>query len=150
VRVCGWVGDANVNDPLHACFHGGIYQHFRIFHGLGLGVAAFVEPHPVGVDQNIRTAQVLFQFGGVFKIQREGFDFSCKRVRAVGVIGQCDDFLAACEQPFGDVLARITNAPVTAIFILPPLLSFSAQPVRRTIRYIRCRSVRAESPLGFR
>ena len=46
---------------------------------------------------------------GLVEVEREGLHFSTKRVGAVGVARQRDDFMSLRQQAAGDVFARITK-----------------------------------------
>ena len=109
MRIRGWVGDADVDDPFHTGFDRGIHQYPGILHSFGLCVAALVEAHPIRIDQHFHAAQALDQFRFVHEIQGMCLHLSAEWVRAVGMIGQRDDIFASFQQTLCDVLARITE-----------------------------------------
>jgi hypothetical protein len=97
-RVLRRVRDAEVHDAIHSSLAG------RLDEGLVVGDGAVErdlpvrEPHPIGVVQGLRPAEMLRQLPPVLEVERHDLDPIPERVRPGGVAGERPHALPASRR----------------------------------------------------
>ena len=68
-----------------------------------------IEPHPVGVVQDLGTLEGARQPFGVVEVKRMYLDSIPERMFAIRRVGESSDAASSSEQPFGDVAAGVAE-----------------------------------------
>src|SRR6266404_2509570 len=103
------VGDADMNYPRDCCAARCLEEGARVVDCLRVPKVGMIEPHPVGVVQDLGTLEGAREPLRVVEVERMYLDSIPERMLALRRVGESSDAVASVEQPLGDVAAGVAE-----------------------------------------
>jgi hypothetical protein len=103
------VGDADMDYPRDCCAARRLEEGARVVDCLRVPEVGMIEPHPVGVVQDLGTLEGARELLRVVEVERMYLDSIPERMLAIRRVGESSDAVASLEQPLGDVAAGVAE-----------------------------------------